>query len=151
MRALVRVATARKKEKKEKEKGKEVASLSTLKVVGKGAPKCKVDKKEDRPPKKGKVAPSADKQLKKPSFPKQGHGVGKGLMMSTSPVSEETRRLLTHKDYTDEMVESIIKEMDLDPCGNQETKDLASSGLFNLYRVCLFPLTHTPYDSLFLS
>ena len=37
------------------------------------------------------------------------------------------------------MVESIIKEMDLDPCANQETKDLGVSGLFDLSRVCSFP------------
>ena len=34
------------------------------------------------------------------------------------------RRLLTYKEHTIEMVDSIIKEMDLDPCANQTTKDL---------------------------
>ena len=43
-----------------------------------------------------------------------------------------------HKGYAVEMVESIIKEMDLDPCAKQETKDLGLSGLFDLSRVCSF-------------
>ena len=53
-RALVRaLASAHKKE--EKEKGKEGASLSAPKVIGKGAPKRKVDGKDDHPSKKVSV------------------------------------------------------------------------------------------------
>ena len=37
------------------------------------------------------------------------------------------------------MVESIIKETDLDPCAEQEMEDLGASGLFDLSRVCSFP------------
>lgn len=46
------------------------------------------------------------------------------------------RRLLTYKEHTIEMVVSIIKEMDLDPCANQTTKDLGASGLLDFSRVC---------------
>ena len=45
------------------------------------------------------------------------------------------RRILTHKDYAVEMVNSIIKETDLDPCADQTTEDLGASGLFDLSRV----------------
>ena len=45
------------------------------------------------------------------------------------------RKILTHKDYVVEMVDSIIKETDLDPCTDQTTEDLGASGLFNLSRV----------------
>ena len=34
------------------------------------------------------------------------------------------------------MVESIIREMNVDPCAEQEMEDLGASGLFNLSRVC---------------
>ena len=44
-----------------------------------------------------------------------------------------------HKGYAVEMVESIIEEMDLDPCAEQETEDLGASGLFDLSRLCSFP------------
>lgn len=52
-----------------------------------------------------------------------------------SIVPSAIRRMLTHKDYVVEMVDSIIKETDLDPCTNQTTEDLGASGLFNLSRV----------------
>lgn len=38
------------------------------------------------------------------------------------------------------MIESIIKETDLDPCADQLTEDLGVLGLFDLARVC-FPYT----------
>ena len=44
-----------------------------------------------------------------------------------------------HKEYVVEMVESIIKETDLDPCAEQTTKDLGALGLFDLSRVRSFP------------
>ena len=46
------------------------------------------------------------------------------------------RKILTHKDYAVEMVNSIIKETDLDPCADQTTEDLGASGLYDLSRVC---------------
>jgi len=45
------------------------------------------------------------------------------------------RRILTHKDYAVEMVNSIIKETNLDPCADQTTEDLGAFGLFDLSRV----------------
>lgn len=45
--------------------------------------------------------------------------MGKGPIIS-NPVC----RLVTHKDYTVEMVSSIIKEMDLGPCGELSSEDL---------------------------
>ena len=64
-RALVRVATTRKKV----EKGKEGASSSTPKVVGKGVPKRKADRKDDHPSKKASITPG-EKHPKKPWPPK---------------------------------------------------------------------------------
>lgn len=40
-----------------------------------------------------------------------------------------------------EMVELIIKEMDLDPYVEQTTKDLGALGLFDLSRICFFSQT----------
>ena len=37
------------------------------------------------------------------------------------------------------MVESIIKETDVDPCAEQEMEDLGASGLFYLFRVSFLP------------
>ena len=79
-----------------------------------------------------------DKQSKKPSPPNPSHGADKGLMTAMSPITQGTRHLLTHKGYAVEMVESINKEMDLDPCVEQETEDLGASGLFDISRVCSF-------------
>ena len=45
-----------------------------------------------------------------------------------------------HKEHAIEMIESIIKEMDLDPCTEQLIENLGASGLFDLARVC-FPYT----------
>lgn len=59
-------------------------------------------------------------------------------MTAMGPVTQGTRRPLTHKGYAIEMIELIIKEMDLDPCAKQETEDLGVSSLFDLSRVCSF-------------
>ena len=131
-------ASAAAHKKEENEKGKEEASSSTTKVVGKGAPKRKAERKDDHPLKKGMVT-LGDKQPKKLSPLKPSHGAGKGLMTMISPITQGTRRLLTHKGYAVKMVESIIKETNLDPCTEQETEDLEASGLFDLSRVCSFP------------
>ena len=131
-------ATVRKKEEEKKEKGKEGASSSTLKVVGKGAFKRKNGGKDDCPSKKASVTPG-EKQPKKPSPPVSSHGTGKGLMMVLGLVTQETHHILTHKGYTVEMVKSIIKETNVDPCAEQETEDLGVSSLFDLSRVCSSP------------
>ena len=58
-------------------------------------------------------------------------------MVGKGPVAQgAVHRLLTHKEYAVEMVDSIIMETDLDPCANQMTEDLGASGLFDLSRVC---------------
>ena len=80
-RALVRASVAMcKKEEKEKEG----ASLSTPKVIEKGAPKRKAKGKDDRPLKKETVT-SGNKWPKKLSPPKPSHGAGTGLMTATGP------------------------------------------------------------------
>ena len=129
--------TVHKKEEK-KENGKEGASSSAPKVIGKGTPKGKAKGKDDHPLKKGMVT-LGDKQPKKLSPLKPSHGAGKGLMTTIGPITQGTRRLLTHKGYAVKMVESIIKETNLDPYTEQETEDLEASGLFDLSRVCSFP------------
>ena len=136
-RAQVRAAGRRKEEEK-KAKGKEGASSSTLKVVGKGEPKRKVDGKDNRPPKRMSVT-LGEKLPKKPLPPKPSHGAGKGLMTTSSPIIQEpNHHLLTHKDYAVEVIESIIKDKDVDPCAEQMTEELGASSLFDLTRVRLF-------------
>ena len=64
------------------------------------------------------------------------HKVGKGLMTSKGPVNASlVQRLVTHKDYAVEMVNSIIKVTDMDPCGEHASKDLGASGPYDLSRV----------------
>ena len=60
------------------------------------------------------------------------------MMMSGLVTQGSDRRLHTHKDYTIEVIESIIKDTDVDPCAEQMTKELGASGLFDLARVHLF-------------
>ena len=122
--------------KKEEEKTKVKESLSTPKVVDKVATKRKNDGKDDHPSKKVSITP-IEKISKKLSPPK--HEAGKGLMMMPSPITQDSkRRLLTHKDYAVEMLESIIKEKDTDPCASQVIGELGDSGLFDLARVGIF-------------
>ena len=130
--AMVRASIPTQK-KVEKEKWKKGMSSSAPKVIGKGVPK----RKDDHPSKKVSVT-RGKKQPKKPSPPKPSHGAGKGLMTMSGPVTQGTHCLLTHKGYTVEMVESIIKQTNMDPCAEQETKDLGALGLFDLFRVCSF-------------
>ena len=119
-------------------KEKEEASTSAPKVVGKGSLKRKNEGKANRPLKKGSVILVGNKQKKLLPF-KPNHGAGKGLMTATGPVTQGiVRRLLTHKEHTVKMVESIIKDVDLDPCTEQMTEESGASGLFDLSRVCLF-------------
>ena len=116
----------------------EGASLSTFKVIRKGAPKRKVDGKDDRPPKKVSIT-LGDKLLKKPSPPKPSHGADKGLMTMSGPITQGSDRcLLTHKEYAIEVIELIIKDTDVDLCIEQMMKELGESSLFYLAWVCLF-------------
>jgi len=118
-RAQVRAAAVRRKEEENKVKRKEGASSSAPKVVGKGMPKRKADGKDDHPPKKVFVTPG-DKFPKKLSPSKPSYGAGKGLMMTSGPVTQgPDDRLLTHKDYIVEVIESIIKDKDVDPCADK--------------------------------
>jgi len=134
-RQRVRVAAARKKEKERK--AKEGASSSAPKAVAKGSAKRKADGKDDRPSKKATVTPRNEHVKRSP--PKSSRGVGKGVMTSSGPVIEGPRRLLTHKDYAIEGVESFIKLTDVEPCDQLGTKDLEVLALFDLTRVCLLP------------
>lgn len=114
LRALARKAAA---VCKQQQQGRSSASAS--KFVIKGTLKRKNDGKEDHPNKKG-IGPSVgDKQMKHLSPPKASHGVGKSLMTRKGPIIlGAVRRLLTHKDHAVKMVDSIIKETDLDSCIN---------------------------------
>ncbi|KAK9984165.1 hypothetical protein SO802_033690 [Lithocarpus litseifolius] len=130
-RQRVRVAAACKKEKEKKTKLGEFSSAP--KAVGKGAIKRKGDGKDNYPPKKASITP-LEKVLKKPSPPK--HGVGKGLMSLLGPITQDSeRRLLTHKEYAVEMLDSIIKDKNADPCVGQALGDLGDSSLFDLARI----------------
>ena len=112
----MRAVAACRKEEEKKVKGKEGASLLAPKAVGKGAPKRKADGKDDRLSKKVAVT-LGDKPLKKSSPSKPSHGVGKGLMTSSGPITQgPNRHLLTLKEYTVKVIKSIIKDTDVDPC-----------------------------------
>ena len=57
-------------------------------------------------------------------------------MTMSNPITQDPKqRLLTHKDHALEMMESIIKDKDVDPCAEQATIDLGALGLFYLTRV----------------
>ena len=71
-------------------------------------------------------------------------------MTTSGPVTQEpNRRLLTHKDYAIEMMESIINDKDVDPCAEQGMEEQGASDLFNLGRVHSF-LSFSIYSFLFL-
>ena len=121
-----------------KAKRKEGASSSAPKAVRKGAPKRKADEKDDHPPKKVSVT-LGDKLPKKSSPLKLSHGAGKGLMPMSGPVTQGLDRCLPiQKDYTVEVIESIIKDKDVDPCTEEMTEKLGVLGLFDLTQVRLF-------------
>lgn len=61
-------------------------------------------------------------------------------------ISGPIQRLVSHKEYAIEMVNSIIKDTDLDECSEHATVDLGVFGLFNLARVSV----HLVYFSFFL-
>ena len=109
--ALVRAAATSKKKKE-----KDEASLSAPKDDTKVTSKRKSKGKDYHPLKKGSVIPAGDKP-KKSSPLEPSHGAGKGLMTSTSPVTQGTVcRLLTHNEHAIEVMESIIKDINMDPC-----------------------------------
>ncbi|KAK9988934.1 hypothetical protein SO802_029173 [Lithocarpus litseifolius] len=96
--------------------GEKGASSLGLKAVGKGAPKRKANGKDDRPSKKVTVT-IGDQSPKKPSPLRPSHGVGKGLRTTSGLVIQGfARRLLTHKEHADEVMDPIIKDSKLDPC-----------------------------------
>ena len=76
-----------------------------------------------------------DKQKKlSPAKPK--HEVGKGLITEIGLVTGvDVPRLLTHKAHVVEVIESIIKDTKMEPCAKQSTKELRTSGLFDLAQV----------------
>lgn len=83
---------------------------SAFKMGPKVAPKRKNNAKDDHPSKKGTGPSVGDQQQKSP--PPIRHGVGKGLMTGKGHVIlGSIQRLVTHKDYAVEKVNSIIKEM----------------------------------------
>ena len=75
----------------------------------------------------------------KPSPPQPKNRAGKGLMTTSGLVFQDSDlRLLTHKDYALEMVESIIRDKDVNPYAEQGTDELGVLGLFDLARLCFF-------------
>ena len=57
-------------------------------------------------------------------------------MMGKGPnVPGPVQRLVTYKDYAVEMVNSIIKETNMDVCGKHTLEDLGSFGLYDLSRI----------------
>lgn len=131
----MKAAATRRKEEENKAKG-DGASSSAPMATENRAPKRKADGKDNCPTKKPSVTPE-DKLPKKPLLPKPSHGAGKRLMTISGPVTQgPDRHLLTHNDYTEEVIESIIKDKDVNPCAEQATEELGASGLFDLARVC---------------
>ena len=56
-------------------------------------------------------------------------------MTSLGPVAQgPDRRFPMHKNYAIEMVGSIIRDKDVDPCAEEGTDELRASGLFDLLR-----------------
>ena len=148
LRVQVRAIAAHKKE--ENAKGKEGVSSSASKAISKGVAKRKGDGKDDCLSKKVSVT-SGEKPSKKPSPPKPKQGVGKGLMTTSGPITQDPEHhLFTHKDYALEMMESIIRDKDVDPCAEQAMKELGALGLFDLTRVHSF-LCFSIYSFLMLS
>ena len=100
--------------------------------------KRKGDGKDDHLSKKVSVTPR-EKPPKKPSPSKLKHGPGKELMTTSGPATQDPEhRLLTHKDYALEMMESIIRDKYADPCAEQAMEELGASSLFDLAQVCSF-------------
>ena len=117
-------------------KQQEQASRSAPNVGHKAIHKRKPNTKDDRPSKKG-TGPLIEEQQQKALSPiPPCHEAGKGLMTRKGPVAlDPIQRLITHKDYVVEMVITIIKETDLDPCGGHILEDWGASGFYDLSNV----------------
>lgn len=136
-------------------KQQRLASGSTPEGANKATLKRKSNSKngkDDRLLKKGTGPSVGIPQQKPPSPPPPRHGAGKGLMMGNRlVVPDPIYGLITHKDYAVEMVTLIIKEMDLDPCGELSLEDLGTSGFFDLSRVCFCHSWYLVYFLRYLS
>ena len=70
--------------------------------------------------------------------PPPHHWANKGLMSAQGPIIfGPIQRLVSHKEYAVEMVNSIIKDTDLDKCGEHGIKDLGVSSFFDLARISI--------------
>ena len=142
----IRAAVARKKEER-LTKGAEVGDLSAPKTVSKSS-KRKVDGEGSRPSKKTVTIPG-DASPKGKLTLKPSHSAGKGVMTSSSPVTEGQSCLLTHKAYAITEVGSFVKPTDIEPCDLVGTEELGASALFDITRVCLFSISIVWFHSLF--
>ena len=69
-------------------------------------------------------------------------------MTAKGPITQgAVHCLLTHQDHAVEVVESIIKEMNMDFYAEQLMEELGASSLFDLARVCSFPQTSSHFFS----
>ena len=60
-------------------------------------------------------------------------------MTTSSPITQGSEcRLFTHKDYAIEMMGSIIRDKDVDPCAKLGIDKLGASSLFDLAWLCFF-------------
>ena len=132
----IRAVTVARKKEKRLAKGMEEGNSSVPKSASK-ASKRKSDGNDALPSKKTVVIPG-DASPKGKSSLKPGHGAGKGVITSSSPVLESPCCLLTHKGYAVGEVGSFVKPTDLEPCDLVGTEDLGASALFDITRVC-FP------------
>lgn len=106
------------------------------KVASKVAPKRKSNVNDDRLSRKVTGPFVGDQQQKSPSPPR--HRASKGLITRKGPITPgPVYRLVTHKDYAIEIVNLIIKEIDLDACGELTLEDLGASDLYDRLRICL--------------
>ena len=60
------------------------------------------------------------------------------MTMSGLVTQDPERRFLTHKDYALEMMETIIRDKDVDLCAEETMEELGVLGLFYLARVRFF-------------
>ena len=99
--------------------------------------KRKADSEGSRPSKKTVTIPG-DASPKGKSTLKSSHGVGKGEMTSSNPVTEGLSCLLTYKAYAVAEVGSFVKPTDIEPYDLVGTEELGASALFDITRVRLF-------------
>ena len=114
-------------------KGEKVGDSSAPKAVSKTS-KRKADGEVSRPSKKTVTIPG-DASPKGKSALKPGHGVGKGAMTSSGPVTGGPSCLLTHKAYAVAKVGSFVKPTDIEPYDLVGLEELEVSALFDITRV----------------